>query len=601
MTEEVKKGRQAQRKDLKPMPKSRSRISALVVAVVALAVGISACGGDDGGGGEAKQGGTLTVLETAGGVDSLDPGYWYYQTDYTNLFQTTQRGLYGWKPDETTPTPDLAEDQPEVSEDGKTITIKVKEGIKYSPPLQNRTVKSADFKYALERCFLPQVGNGYANSYYADIEGVKDFTDGKAKELSGIETPDDQTLVIKTTKPAGVLTFANGGALGMPCTVPVPKDYAERYDKGKTSTYGDHQVFTGPYMITNDGKGNVTGYKPGERLTLVRNPSWDKDSDFRPAYFDRIEFRGGFDATIAARRTLSGRNMLSGDYAAPPTPVLKQALSQRRDQISVEPSGGNRYISLNTNVKPLDDLNFRRAISAAVDRTQLRQTRGGPTLGTIATHFLPPGIAGHEEAGGTKGPGFDFASKPRADLELARSYLEKAGYEGGRYDGPPLLTIADNESPAKEAAQAFQNQMEKLGIRLQYREVPHATMLTKFCQVPKADVAFCPNLGWGADFFAAESFVFPLFHGDNIVPSGNVNTAEVNDPELNRKIDQARQITDAERNAQAWADLDKEITGQAYFIPWLWDNNVGLRSDNVNGVSSKFNSGAWDLAHSSLK
>ena len=64
----------------------------------------------------------------------------------------------------------------------------------------------------------------------------------------------------------------------MPCTVPVPKDYAQKYDKGKQSTYGEHQVFTGPYMVENDGKGKITGYKPGKKLTLVRNPSWDKST-----------------------------------------------------------------------------------------------------------------------------------------------------------------------------------------------------------------------------------------------------------------------------------------------------------------------------------
>ena len=83
----------------------------------------------------------------------------------------------------------------------RRITVKIRDDVKYSAPLQNRTVKSADIKYALERCFLPQVGNGYSHSYYADIEGVKAFEDGKAKEISGIKTPDDTTLVIKTTQP----------------------------------------------------------------------------------------------------------------------------------------------------------------------------------------------------------------------------------------------------------------------------------------------------------------------------------------------------------------------------------------------------------------
>jgi peptide/nickel transport system substrate-binding protein len=573
------------------------KASISISAALVLAVGIAACG-DDGGGGEAKKGGTLKVLDTAGGIDNLDPGYWYYQADYQEVFNTTQRNLYGWKPDETTPTPDLAEDLPKVSNGGKTITIKIKSGIKYSPPLQTRTVKSADIKYALERCFLPAVGNGYANLYYSQIAGVEDYTSGKAKEISGIETPDDTTLVIKTAKPIGVL--GDGTSLGMPCTVPVPKDYAQKYDKGKTSTYGEHQVFTGPYMVENNGKGKVTGWEPSKRLTLVRNPSWDKSTDFKPAYFDRIEETCCTDATVAARKTLEGRDYLSGDYAAPPVSVLKQALSSRKKQISVESSGGNRYISLNTTVKPLDNVNVRRAISAVIDRTTLRQTRGGPTLGTLATHFMPPGVSGFEEAGGEDGFDLDFIG-PTANVAVAKEYMKKAGFKDGMYDGPPLLTVADNISPAKETAEAFQEQVKKIGLKLQFREVPHATMLTKFCQVPKSNVAICPNLGWGADFFAAQSFFGPLFAGKNIVPSGNVNTAEVNDPKLNKQIDDAIAETDPEKAAQAWADLDKEVTSQSYFITWLWDNNVGLQSANMNGVSSKFNSGAYDFAFSSLK
>ena len=568
----------------------------LVLAVGGLALVASSCGSSESG---AKAGGTLNVLDTAGGVDSLDPGYWYYQSDYQELANTTQRQLYGWKPDETKPTPDLAEALPEVSNGGKTITVKIKDGIKYSPPLQNQTVKAADIKYAVERCFLPQVGNGYVNAYYGDIAGVKAFLDEKADEISGLETPDDQTLVIKLSNPSG--DIANGSALGMPCTVPVPKDYAQKYDKGKQSTYGQHQVFTGPYMIENDGKGKITGYEPSKRLTMVRNPSWDKDTDFKPAYFDRIEETCCTDATVAARKTLTGQGYLSGDYAAPPVAVLKQALSSRKDQISVEPSGGNRYISLNTTVKPLDNVNVRRAISAVIDRTALRQTRGGPTLGTTATHFLPPGVAGHEEAGGVEGPGFDFASKATANVPLAKQYMEKAGYENGMYDGPPILTIADNESPAKETAEAFQEQVRAIGLDLQYREVPHATMLTKYCQSPASNTAICPNLGWGADFFAAQSFFVPLFYGPNLVQSGNVNTAEVDDPKLNDQIDKARRITTADEAAKAWAELDKEVTNQVYFIPWLWDNNIGLQSTNMNGVSSAFNSGAYDFAFSSFK
>jgi peptide/nickel transport system substrate-binding protein len=579
------------------MRTSLLKASIAVVAGLAAALLIAACGG--GGGGEAKKGGTVTILDTAGGVDSLDPGYWYYQTDTEELGQTTTRTLYGWKPDDTSPRPDLAEALPKASNGGKTLTIKIKSGIKYSVPLQNRTVKAADIKYALERCFLPQVANGYQGSYYSDIVGNKEFQSGKANEVSGIQAPNATTLVIKTTVPVGAL--ASGGALSLNCTTPVPKDYAQKYDQGKQSTYGQHQVFLGPYMIENDGKGNITGYKPSQRLTLVRNPSWDKGSDFRPAYFDRIQFKCCSDASVAAKQTLSGQSLMSGDYAAPPTPVLKQALSSRKSQLQISSGGGFRYISLNTKVKPLDNVNVRRALSALVDKTALRQTRGGPTLGPLATHLIPPGISGFEEAGGEKGPGFDFVSQPTGNLQLAMQYMKKAGYASGKYNGPPLLTIADNQAPAKQTGEAFQNQVGKLGFKLQYREVPHATLLSKFCLVPKADVAICPTLGWGTDFLDTQSMIDPLFNGKNIVPSGNTNTAQVDDPAINAKIDKAKQVIDPEQRAKAWAELDKELTNQAYFIPWLWDNQIRSQSTNVKGVGSKFNNGAWDLTFSALK
>jgi len=290
------------------MQKLRRLLPLAALGVLALLVAAGCGGGGNksstsgGASTTGKAGGTITILDSAGSVDSLDPGYWYYQTDYEELGQTTQRWLYGWKPEGTTPTPDLAEGLPQVSDGGKTLTIKIKSGVKYSPPLATRTVTSKDVKYGLERCFLPQVGNGYALAYYSDIAGVKDYADGKAKEVTGIQTPDDTTLVLKLNKPVGVL--ATGAALGLPCSAPVPQDYAEKYDKGKTSTYGEHQVFTGPYMIEGADKGTVTGvgYQPAKLISLVRNPSWDKSTDFKPACFDKIIIKNGSDQ----RRSTSG-------------------------------------------------------------------------------------------------------------------------------------------------------------------------------------------------------------------------------------------------------------------------------------------------------
>jgi peptide/nickel transport system substrate-binding protein len=571
-------------------------LSALLVAALVA----SGCGSSKSSSSKGKTGGEVTILDAAGGVDSLDPGYWYYQTDYSDLAQTTQRQLYGWPPEDTQPSPDLAVDLPKVSNGGKTITIKIKPGIKYSPPHQTRIVKSADFKYALERCFLPQVGNGYANAYYSDIAGVKEFVAGKAKEITGIQTPDDSTLVINTVKPAGVLT--TGNSLALPCTTPVPKEIASKYDAGKTSTYGEHQAFTGPYMIQGSETGTVpkTGYSPNKILVLVRNPSWDKKTDFRPANFNKITFKGGNDVTVASRTILQGQSLMSGDYAAPPTSILKSALARTPDQLNIAPSQGIRFIALNTKVKPLDNINFRKALAAVTDRDALRITRGGEKLGPLANHMIPPEMPGFEEAGGLAGPGNDFFKSPTGDVNLAKEYMKKAGFSNGMYSGPPLLVIADNQEPASKTAEAWQSQVQKIGVKLNFREVPHVSVISKFCGTPKAAVAICPTLGWGKDFFDSQSMLDPILNGKNIVQSGNANYPQANDPALNAAMDKAETLIDPAARAKAWAAADKMATAQVFYIPWLWDNQINFASKNVNGVKNKFNS-SWDLTASSLK
>jgi|SwirhisoilCB2_FD_contig_121_65368_length_3131_multi_6_in_0_out_0_2 peptide/nickel transport system substrate-binding protein len=590
------------------MQKLRRLMPLAAVAVLALvAAGCGSGGGGSTGGGagtqstSGKTGGTVTLLDAAGSVDSLDPGYWYYQTDYEELGQTTQRWLYSWKPKDNVPTPDIAQGPPQISNGGKTLTIKIKSGIKYSPPLQNQTVKAADIKYAMERCFAAPVGNGYAFSYYSGIQGAPSAPTSKVKDISGIQAPDDNTLVLQLKQPVGIL--ANANALGLPCTIPVPKNYAAKFDNKSQSTYGQHQVFTGPYMIEGAGSGTVSkaGYQPAKLISLVRNPSWDKSTDFKPAYFDKIIIKNGSDVTVASRQILSGTSMMSGDYAVPPPAVLKEGLTTKKDQFQISPSGGNRYFSLNTTVKPFDNLNVRRAVAAATNRNALRQTRGGPAVGTVATHFIPPLIPGFDQAGGNAGPGYDFYKNPNGDLKLAASYLKKAGYPSGKYTGPPILAVADNTPPAKQTAEALQQQLKAIGMKLNLREVPHATMYSKFCEVPKANVALCPNLGWGKDFFDAQSMIDPIFNGKNIVPSGNVNTAEANDPKFNSRISAAASITDANKRAETYGQLDKDLTGQVYYVTWLWDNEVNFTSKNVKGVQSAFNGNAWDLTFSSLK
>ena len=579
------------------------RLSSLAAVAVA-ALTISACGSSSSSGSAgagAKSGGTITLLDVGGGIDSLDPGYWYYQTDYADITQPTQRQLYAWPANATSPAPDLATALPTVSEGGKTLTITIKPGIKYSPPLQTRTVTAADIRYGLERCLNPAIGNGYAGAYFSNIVGAPPVLAGKAKSASGIQAPNSTTLVLKLTKPEGVLQ--NAQALTLPCTTPVPQDYAQKYDQGSASTYGMHQVFTGPYMIKGAGTGTVPseGYAPNKILDLVRNPSWDKSSDsIRPAHFNEIVIKEGYTTDVASRQVLTGSGMMSGDFAAPPPAIAKQYLQSRKSQFHVEPSLSIRYIAMNPHTPPFGNVNVRKAIIAVTNRNALILTRGGPYIGRPATHMIPPGMQGFDIAGGNAGPGNDFYANPNGNLALAASYMKKGGYPSGKYTGPPLLMVADSATPAKETAEAFAQQIAQIGFKVNLQEVPHKTMYSKFCQVPKAQPPLCPNMAWGKDFFDSQSMLDPLFDGKNLAQTGNSNTAQLKNPAIDAKFAQAAQLTDPTARAQAYGNLDRLLTAGAYYDVWIWENQVNFASANVNGVFNQFNTD-WDLTASSLK
>jgi peptide/nickel transport system substrate-binding protein len=578
-------------------------------ALLALTLGVASCGGDDGGEeqgttqgtpAEGKRGGKLIAL-WASDVDYIDPGQTYYQVGNI-ITRATQSSLYLPKVDDaTTPEPILAESDPQISEDGCTVTVTIKQGVRFSPPV-DREVTTKDVKYAIERGFFNNINNGYAGAYFGDVKGAEVGVEPGTK-ISGITTPDDQTIEF-ALKPAEGGQCSGGtlaGALVMPLTAPVPEEYAKKFDAQKNAPYGQNQVTTGPYMIENDASGNAIGYEAGRRIHLVRNPNWKQGQDSRPAYLDEIEVQeGNDDATVMARKILEGESMINGDQPPPPA-VLRQALTQQEDQIQIVPGGGGRWIAMNMKVAPFNDINVRKAVIAGFDKEALRLTRGGETIGDIATHYIPPGLAGFEEAGGFEGQGQDFMSVPKGDMNLAAEYFKKAGFASGKYEGTEeLQMVSDNEGVGAQTAEVAAEQFERLGFKVQLRQVTHESMYTKFCGVPAEKVAICPNVGWLKDFADPQTYLDATFHGDNILPANNNNWSQLDVPEINKAMDEAALMTDPAERAQAWADIDKMITDQAPAINWLWDKTPNIRSANVVGVIDEDNA-LWSLAHTSLR
>jgi peptide/nickel transport system substrate-binding protein len=71
-------------------------------------------------------------------------------------------------------------------------------------------------------------------------------------------------------------------------------------------------------------------------------------------------------------------------------------------------------------------------------------------------------------------------------------------------------------------------------------------------------------------------------------------------PEINAAMEDAEVLTDPRDRASAWAKIDRMVAEQAPAVPWLWDKVPLLRSADVDGAVSEFNS-AWDLAWTSLR
>jgi peptide/nickel transport system substrate-binding protein len=576
------------------------RIRSATLAALAAACGllVAACGdgGDDSknaaGGAETKpvagqkKGGTLKV-QSAEGFEHLDPGSSYFQVDYEAVY-AVHRPLYSFKPeDPVNPVPDLASGAAQVSPDDKTLTVKVRGGVRFSPPV-DREVTSKDVKYAIERGFNPNVANGYASSYFGSIVGADK---AKGGPIAGIETPDDRTIVFKLSSPFGA-TMAK--ALTLPLSAPVPQEYVERekFDEKSPSGYDTDptkQAFTGPYVISQ--------YSAGKSLSLARNPNWDAKTDHRPAYVDAVSWTVGADPNVSGRQILNGTHQVSGD--TPAAPIVKLAATKHKEQISFTPLG-NRYIALNNKIAPFDDVNVRKAVIAATDRVALQLTRGGPIAGVIATHFIAPGAPGFEAAGGEKGPDVDFLANPRGDMAVAGEYLKKAGHASGKYSGPPITMIGDNADPAAKTAQVALQAFQKLGFDVKFRAVSHETMYSKFCNVPRQKVHVCPNVGWLPDFPDGYAWLYVPFNGKAIQAENNANWSQFDDPQVNAAMEKAQEETDEGKREEAWGEIDRTITEKAAAVPWFWDNTPNIQSKDVQGVIAQWNA-AFDLSFTSLK
>jgi peptide/nickel transport system substrate-binding protein len=185
-------------------------------------------------------------------------------------------------------------------------------------------------------------------------------------------------------------------------------------------------------------------------------------------------------------------------------------------------------------------------------------------------------------------------------MAVAEKYMKAAGFSSGKCEGDCDVTmVGDDSPPGSDTATVFADQLEQLGFNVNLQKVAHDVMFTKFCNVPDSQPDACPNVGWIKDCQDPQCILQPTFNGASIVPSNNSNWPLLDDPAINKAMDQAVYIDDPTERAQAWGELDDQIMAQAPAVPWVWDDQSNIESGNVAGVINLFNAN-WDLSFTSL-
>ena len=417
---------------------------------------------------------------------------------------------------------------PELSRDRLTWTFRLKEGLRYAPPLDDVEITAADVVRGIERTAKSRVSDGTYSTYYSVILGYDAFALGETDTIPGLEVVDDHTLAVHLTE----VTNDLGYRLALPGSAPIPESprdpnapygVAEGHDKG----YGPYLIASGPYMI--QGADRLEPSKPAaaqprprglthRSLTLVRNPSWDRSTDeFRGAYVDRIEFRV-MDQKEAERRIAQGTidTMFDG---LPSAKVIERyladpELASRVERDNVDFFSG--YTAMNLAVPPFDDVHVRRAVNLAyeADRWIRVANRHADFFGFGPLGHVAPDATEDDLLRGERLYPFDPAA---AREEMARSRYD--GNRDGICDDPACKDVFALETDTgfeKFADRVWVEDLKAIGITLDIRRVAHTDKYTQMSLDPTTKVAL--NLGGVLDRGLSErleSLRHPLHIGGN--------------------------------------------------------------------------------------
>jgi peptide/nickel transport system substrate-binding protein len=489
---------------------------------------LSACGSGSGG----KEGGTLTG-SYASAPDYLDPAISYTAEGWTAMYDTytpllTYRHASGKAGSEV--IPGLAKSMPKISNGGKTYTLFLRPGLKYS---DGTPIKASDFRFAVERMFKL---NSPGISFFSTIVGAEEFLETKKGPIPGIKTNDKTgEIKIELENPRG--TFEN--ELGMMFSAPLPPDTPIK------NMTANPPPASGPYEIVKSD--------PSRSWSYVRNPQWAKvDGKLMPeipaGHVDKIDIHVIRNDTTQVHEVESGKT----DWMqAPPPPDLYQQVKDKYEgtQFRTEPTVSVYYFWMNMKRAPFNDPKVRQAVNYALNTEAMERIYSGQLS---ATHqILPPAM-----------PGYRKIDLYPHNMAKARQLLKEAN------PSDLDITVWGNSEPENsEATQYYQGLLTKLGFHAKLKEVNsdnYASIIGN-SSTPDLDTGW---FDWFEDYPHPNDFFQPLLTGESIVPINNFNFSQTDIPALNERVAHLGEEALGPKQEGEYAEVDREYMEEAPWVPY---------------------------------
>ncbi len=524
----------------------RARRGGAALAVVATLL-LAACGGSSGGGsggggsggnagaGAPKAGvakGTLTGAMSSGAIDTIDPNRWWFAVTWglANALCTTlvryadKPGVAG-----TQLVPGTAS-MPKVSSNGLLYTFTMRPGARFS---DGQPITTADVKYSFERLMNPKVGTG-TGYYFTDLIGANAYLAGKAKTITGITTTA-KTISFRLSQPDGAFLYKT--ALPTTCPVPVGTPMKPIEDGSLEMKYA-----SGPFKIES--------YQPSRKLVLAFNKNYDQSLGVR-GHVAKIVFTIGAESSQSVLQIQAGQldfqtsNLGTAD-------IIK--ISQNKAlaaQVHVSARPSLTYIFLNNEVPPLNNVNVRKAINFAINRTAILAQWGGPLAGAPSDQIIPAGQSDYKQ----------YTIYPNTpNLAEAKKLMAASGVKT-----PVTLVLrTQNDTPGfMNMAQVIQANLKPIGINVKVVGSPNSVN-SSYITNYKAHVP----LGiepWSLDFPDGEAIINTGL--DPSQPNAPPNMARWGDKSFIPAFTHVLGLQGAAR-AAAYAALDKQIMSeQAPYAP----------------------------------